>query len=236
MNQTLPYPSVSADPAQALLIPSRTEPAPLIVFFAGEDLAQSLKTACSRLRVPHFHLLLVSVNDWNSLLSVWPANDGKTVFAGHADVTRAFLQDHLLPWALSSLPQAPSSLWLGGYSLGGLYVLWDGLQSNQFEALLCISGSVWFPEFEAWAKKQPVPSSVKSIYFSLGTKEVKTANPQLQKTGEIMENLSLHFQQEKLLSTFVWNPGTHFTEIPRRIALGLSWTFSALEQHNNQDR
>lgn len=37
--------------------------------------------------------------------------------------------------------------------------------------------------------KQPVPRQLASVYFSLGTKEIRTGNPRLQKTGDIMETL-----------------------------------------------
>lgn len=226
MNRMLNYPGDAQDPVRADLVLAREDDVPLVVFFASGELLPQIRQACSRQSVPHFHLLLVNVNDWNALLSCWPARNGETFFAGHGDITRQFLETRLLPWALDHLPAKPDQIWLGGYSQGGLFALWAGLQSPQFQRLLCVSGSVWFEHFEEWAMKQPVGGQLKSVYFSLGTKEVKTGNPLLQKTGEIMETLCSHFQSRGIDSTLVWNPGTHFTEVPGRIARAIGWTFS----------
>lgn len=225
MNRILNYPASPQDPARADLVLAREADVPLVIFLASSDLLSQIRQACLRQHVPQFHLLLVNVSNWNALLSCWPARNGETLFAGHGDITRYFMKSSLLPWALENLPAKPAQIWLGGYSLGGLFALWAGLQSQEIQRILCVSGSVWFDHFEEWAMKQPVPRQLASVYFSLGTKEIRTGNPRLQKTGDIMETLCSHFQDLGVKSALIWNPGTHFTEVPGRIARGIEWTF-----------
>ena len=88
-----------------------------------------------------FHLLAVRVSRWNLDLSPWPAPAvfGNEDFGGGAENT---LRD-----ILSLLPDRPKRIFIGGYSLAGLFALWAGCRTDRFSGIAAASPSVWFPGF-----------------------------------------------------------------------------------------
>ncbi len=235
MNETQYWKNASADIQARLQIRSRSA-CPLVVLISHEDSVQPLLQACARQGTGRFHLLSIEVNSWDSDLTPWPADglEEGTRFGGQASTTAQVLEEQILPWAEQALPAAPSCRLLAGYSLGGLFALWAGLQSRVYDVLLCVSGSLWYPGFADWVLETPVPGQLQAVYFSLGKKEVRTRNPALQQTGEIMETLCRHFEAAGRKSTAIWNPGTHFTEVPWRLARALTWGLQ--ETGNAEDR
>lgn len=237
MNETLYWKNASAD-IQARLQIREKSACPLVVLISHEDSVQPLMQACARQGTGRFHLLSIEVNDWNADLTPWPADglEEGTRFGGQASRTAQVLEEQILPWAQQSLPAVPSCRVLAGYSLGGLFALWAGLQSSVFDVLLCVSGSLWYPGLADWVLQASVPEQIRAVYFSLGKKEVRSRNPALQQTGEIMETLCRHFEEAGVMSTAVWNPGTHFTEVPWRLARALYWGLQETGSAENRDR
>ena len=112
------------------------------------------------------------------------------------------------------------TLYIGGYSLSGLFALWSVYLTDIFSGIAAVSASVWFPGFYDYISDNVI--NTKSVYLSLGKKEEKTRNKVMSNVGNIMRDFY------SLLSTQVhsileWNDGNHFNEPDLRMAKGFSW-------------
>lgn len=165
-----------------------------------------------------FGFLAIKIDDWNKELSPWksPAVFGKEDFGDGASQTLQSLEEELIPYRKEG-----KLIYLGGYSLAGLFSLWCACKKNIFAGIAAVSPSVWFPGFKEYLKETGVQT--KTIYLSLGTKEEKTKNKVMAKVGhairEIYEDLN-----EKGCATFLeWNEGNHFSNPEKRTAKGFIW-------------
>ena len=116
-----------------------------------------------------FSLVAFLIKDWNQELTPWGASPvfGKTPFGDGAEKTLEFVTNQLL----TEVQENISHLILGGYSLAGLFALWAGFQTDQFEGIAAASPSVWYPQWIDYASEnKPL---AKSVYLSLGDKEEK---------------------------------------------------------------
>ena len=156
----------------------------------------------------------VFVDDWNRDLSPWPAPPvfGKTPFGGNAERTLAFLQAELLP----GLGADRKTVYLGGYSLAGLFALWAGAKTDAFAGIAAASPSVWYPDYLTYAGQNPILAP--KIYLSLGDKEEKTRNPVMAKVGDAIRALPDIFAQQGADCTLEWNEGNHFRDSDLRLA------------------
>ena len=136
-----------------------------------------------------FHLLAVRVSRWNLDLSPWPAPAvfGNEDFGGGAENT---LRD-----ILSLLPDRPKRIFIGGYSLAGLFALWAGCRTDRFSG----------------------------IYLSLGDREEKTRNPVMSRVGECIRATHALLARRGIPCTLVWNEGNHFRDPDLRTAKAFAW-------------
>ncbi|MBP3203909.1 MAG: esterase [Lachnospiraceae bacterium] len=182
-----------------------------------------------------FALAAFLIEDWNRELSPWEAPPvfGKEGFGAGAEETLRFIVDDLIPDVLgtdlgrnkagTAERAAERSLYLGGYSLAGLFSLWAAYQTDLFRGVAAVSPSVWFPGWEQYSRSHEVQAQ--RVYLSLGEKETKTRNPVMAKVGEEIRS------QYDLLSgaavcrdcVLEWNPGNHFVDSDRRTAKGFAW-------------
>ena len=100
-----------------------------------------------------FCLKAVRVKSWNRDLSPWPAPAvfGNEDFGGAAEETLGFLLRELPELTASSRPY--KRIYLGGYSLAGLFALWAGCRTDCFDGIAAASPSVWFPNFTDWLRE-----------------------------------------------------------------------------------
>ncbi|OLU37698.1 alpha/beta hydrolase-fold protein [Ileibacterium valens] len=202
------------------------ESAPLVIAIAFEKMDQALIEACQKIECRKFNLLSITNLQWDEELSPW-AHDPVVMindhFTGQAPELLKTMDEKIIPWTLSKLKEKPKTILISGYSMGGLFALYSLYNSNCFEGCACVSGSVWYPDFENYALSHQLASSVKAVYFSLGNKEAKVSNPFLQTTGQVMEKLCDHYQNSNVDSVFELNPGNHFTNPIQRLAKGIKW-------------
>ena len=167
-----------------------------------------------------FSIIAFHVTRWNDALSPWPAPPvfGKEGFAGKARETLDFIESALLPWARERFSAA--RLYLGGYSLSGLFALWAACQTDAFEGVAACSPSVWFPGWIEYA--QAYPPKAASVYLSLGDREEKTRNQTMARVGDCIRQQHA-LLQNALDCTLEWNPGNHFMDAPLRVAKGFAW-------------
>ena len=173
----------------------------------AEELSHALKGGAP------FALALYAVEDWNTL-SPWAVED----FPGGGQTTLQRLEA-----ALTSLPPAYANLpvYIGGYSLAGLFALWAIHESRCFSGCAAVSGSFWYPGLVDYVKSAPLSPEAK-IYLSLGKKEHKSRNALMRTVNGCLNSLYEHYAP-RCHCKLEWNEGNHFTEPMERMRKGFAW-------------
>lgn len=169
-----------------------------------------------------FSLVAFMIEDWNQELTPWAAPPvfGKIPFGNGAEKTLEFITSQLLPEVKDNIPH----LILGGYSLAGLFALWAGYQTDQFEGIVAASPSVWYPQWIDYAaEKSPL---VQSVYLSLGDKEEKAKNQVMAQVGNAIRKQHELLNGQKVNTTLEWNVGNHFVDSEKRTAKGFAWVLN----------
>lgn len=180
-----------------------------------------------------FTLVAFLVDDWNEELSPWnaPAVFGREDFGSGAGKTLSFITEHLLPELNRSYASTEKKrIFIGGYSLSGLFALWVAHQTDIFSGVAAVSPSVWFPGWIQYTESHNIQTP--NVYLSLGNKEEKTRNETMATVGE-----NIRRQYELLINTktvskceLEWNSGNHFADPERRTAKGFAWLLNAFDQ------
>ena len=170
-----------------------------------------------------FLLAAVEVDQWNTDLSPWQAPPvfGKEAFGAGAEDTLSFLQREVLPSLAEQAYDGARTVFLGGYSLAGLFALWSACRTEQFAGIAAVSPSVWFPDFRKYMAAHPVLAE--AVYLSLGEKEEKTRSPVMSQVGDSIRQIHVLLQKQAVSSVLEWNPGNHFREPDLRMAKGFAW-------------
>ena len=177
----------------------------------------------------NFSFVAFKIEDWNSELTPWemPLLRGKGNFGDGAAGTLEFIKNDLIP-SLSeyiSTENKEIKYILGGYSLAGLFSLWNGYQTDIFEGIAAVSPSVWY---KGWIEYVGAgkPLSEK-IYLSLGDTEEKTKHQILSKIGEnIRKQYEILEKSENVKTVLEWNEGNHFQNPDIRTAKGFLWVMN----------
>ena len=166
-----------------------------------------------------FRLITVKVNNWNTDLSPWEAPPvfGNTRFGKGATETLSLLTKSIIP----SLGCSRAELFIGGYSLSGLFALWAACNTSIFKGVVAASPSAWFPGFVDYVKNNPVRTQ--AVYLSLGDTEEKTRNPVMATVGNAMRELCEIISGQGVECTLEWNEGNHFRNPDLRTAKGFSY-------------
>ena len=166
-----------------------------------------------------FRLITVKVNNWNTDLSPWEAPPvfGNTRFGKGATETLSLLTKSIIP----SLGCSRAELFIGGYSLSGLFALWAACNTSIFKGVVAASPSAWFPGFVDYVKNNQVRTQ--AVYLSLGDKEEKTRNPVMATVGNAMRELCEIISGKGVECTLEWNEGNHFRNPDLRTAKGFSY-------------
>ena len=211
------------------LYPAADPAAPLVADVEFQENGADILAAARAAGAPDFHLLTVSGLNWDEDLSPWPSRpvvSKEDHFTGQASVFADFLTRQALAWALEALPQADRRLILAGYSMAGLFALYAATRTSRFEALVSCSGSLWFPDFEAYARTTPFVRDPRSIYLSLGDKESKVKSPVLQTTEPVTRSLADFYADQGIQTVYVAEKGNHFKDPAGRLGRGIAWTLT----------
>ena len=116
-----------------------------------------------------FVMAAFAIGDWEVELTPWhdPAVSKRQAVGEHAGETLRYVTDTLIPYLYQEYGKLP--IVLGGYSLGGLFSLWSGSESDCFAAIAAMSPSVWIAGWQDYARQHPVKSPY--VYLSLGDSE-----------------------------------------------------------------
>lgn len=169
-----------------------------------------------------FCLIAVKVDDWNIDLSPWPepAVFGDEDFGEGAPETLKFLLENVLvPDDLETTPGR--RIYLGGYSLAGLFALWAGCQTDAFDGIAAASPSVWFPGFAEYLRNN-IPQT-KAVYLSLGDREERTRHPLMSQVGNAIRSTYEFLKESGMDCVLEWNKGNHFKNPDLRTAKAFAW-------------
>ena len=175
-----------------------------------------------------FCLKAVKVKDWNYDLSPWPAPAvfGEEDFGDGAAETLRFLQDEILSGPDREAPKTPGRVFLGGYSLSGLFALWAGYQTDCFDGIAAASPSIWFPGFTGYMRQNRIGTG--TVYLSLGDREERTRNPVMAQVGYAIRDAEAILREAGISCTLEWNRGNHFKEPDLRTAKAFAWLMRSL--------
>ena len=169
-----------------------------------------------------FCLIAVKVDDWNKDLSPWPepAVFGDEDFGEGAPETLKFLLENVLvPDDLETTPGR--RIYLGGYSLAGLFALWAGCQTDAFDGIAAASPSVWFPGFAEYLRNN-IPQT-KAVYLSMGDREERTRHPLMSQVGNAIRSTYEFLKESGMDCVLEWNKGNHFKNPDLRTAKAFAW-------------
>ena len=158
------------------------------------------------------------VENWSDELSPWtaPPAFGGSGFGGRAGETLRFVTEDLIP-ALGT----GKRVFLGGYSMAGLFSLWAGAEYDGFAGIAGVSPSVWFTGWRAYARQKPLRAG--AVYLSLGVKEENTKTPGNSPSGECIRELAESLSAAGTPHILEWNPGGHFSDPTGRTARAFAW-------------
>lgn len=171
-------------------------------------------------------ILLISISSpaWFRDFSPWKharVFKGGEDFDGKADDYLKFLLEEILPYLKDKYQINPTSYYLAGYSLSGLFALYAACNTDIFKGVISASGSLWYPDFIAYLKEHPIQTD--NIYLSIGDSESNTKNPYLSKGLQChFEALDIFNHQSKNV-IFDLNHGGHFIENDIRVIKGIDW-------------
>ena len=167
----------------------------------------------------NFCLKAVRVNSWNTDLSPWPAPAvfGDEDFGEGASRTLEILLREIIPEILSE----NEKIYLGGYSLAGLFALWAAYQTDFFEGIAAASPSIWFPGFTDYMRANTLQAG--AVYLSLGDREERTKNPFMSQVGNAIRDGYAVLRNAGINCTLEWNKGNHFKNPDLRTAKAFAW-------------
>ncbi|MCR5392816.1 MAG: hypothetical protein K6E65_05865 [Olsenella sp.] len=179
--------------------------------------------------MPPMALVAIAPKSWGSDLTPWPAPPtfrGGRPYEGLSGTQLDLLERAVIPQAKALLAQhgmAPSFSALAGYSLAGLFAAWAATQSDAFERVASVSGSLWYPDFAQYVAGSSPRSAVRHAYFSLGDAEPHTRNRAMRPVLEDTRLVAQMFEQAGVTTRFEINPGNHFVDEDLRTARGIRW-------------
>lgn len=170
----------------------------------------------------NFCLTAVKVNNWNGDLSPWPAPAvfGKEEFDGGAAKTLEYLLRKEMPDA-DTVGSSGKRVFIGGYSLAGLFAIWAGYQTNRFDGIAAASPSIWFPRFTEYMRENKMHAD--AVYLSLGDREERTKNPVMAQVGTAIRDAENILRDAGKNCILEWNKGNHFQEPDIRTAKAFAW-------------
>lgn len=116
---------------------------------------------------------------------------------------------------------AAKRIFIGGYSLAGLFALWAGYQTDCFDGIAAASPSIWFPSFLEYMRENKIQTD--AVYLSLGDREERTRNQVMAQVGNAIRT-GFRLLKDSGTDCFLeWNEGNHFKEPDLRTAKAFAW-------------
>lgn len=164
--------------------------------------------------------------DWNRDLSPWFAPKvfrGGEDFSGGADAFLQNISESVIPFVENKLYITNCKRIIAGYSLAGLFAVYAFYKSSLFCSGASVSGSLWFDDFLAFAKREKFCRAPERFYFSVGDREKNTKNPRMAAVEDCTKLTVELFRSRGVPTLFELNPGGHFSEPNARLAKGIAF-------------
>ena len=194
------------------------------VGYAVMDQAEA-QAVWSMLKEPKPVLAAVSGVDWNRELSPWPAPkvfQGSGDFGGGGPAFLNMLTGQIVPLVEAQLSIAPVYRTIAGYSLAGLFALWSVFQTDVFDRVASVSGSLWFDGFMDYMSASAPSNGLRQVYLSLGDREKNARNQRMAAVEDCTRRAAELLREWNIPIILEMNPGGHFQDIPGRIARGIN--------------
>ena len=179
------------------------------------------------------NIVAISGMKWNDDLTPWKApalNPKEEDFKGKAKNFLSSLLSDLFINTEQSLRLNHPKRHLIGISLSGLFTLWASTETNKFNSVASISGSLWYDGFVEWFKEQELHAD--RYFLSLGNKEVKSKNERLASVESCTEATLQIIRDKNKEITFITDEGNHFEFFRERIEKAIS---SSICSNNNEN-
>ena len=179
------------------------------------------------------NIVAISGMKWNDDLTPWKApalNPKEEDFKGRAKNFLSSLLSDLFINTEQSLRLNHPKRHLIGISLSGLFALWASTETNKFNSVASISGSLWYDGFVEWFKEQELHAD--RYFLSLGNKEVKSKNERLASVESCTEATLQIIRDKNKEITFITDEGNHFDFFRERIEKAIS---SSICSNNNEN-
>ena len=202
---------------------------PVIILntFSGEG--NKVWEECQKLNAKDFILVAISKMSWSNDLTPWecpPLYKGDSYCKGYADDYLELIENEIIPKAedfiTNELHKEIEYFGVAGYSLGGLFALYSGYKTDIFKRIASASGSMWYPNFAEYVKKNEISKKIDKIYLSLGNKE-KNSKIEILKTVEDKTKEIYYYLSNNINTTYEENQGNHFQDGILRMAKGIKW-------------
>ena len=179
------------------------------------------------------NIVAISGMKWNDDLTPWKApalNPKEEDFKGRAKNFLSSLLSDLFINTEQSLRLNHPKRHLIGISLSGLFALWASTETNKFNSVASISGSLWYDGFVEWFMEQELHAD--RYFLSLGNKEVKSKNERLASVESCTEATLQIIRDKNKEITFITDEGNHFDFFRERIEKAIS---SSICSNNNEN-
>ena len=198
--------------------------APLVIVNTFQGDGHEVYESMQQIKSIPIVLAVISDIDWNDEMTPWecpPMFKGDSPCTGGADGYIRKLEDKIVPAILAELNGQPSFVAIAGYSLGGLFAIYSLYKTDIFSRAVSASGSMWFPGFLDFVRKNEMLVKPERVYFSLGDKEAKTRNQMLRTVEDNTKEICELIKNNGIESIFEMNEGNHFKDADLRLAKGI---------------
>ncbi len=197
---------------------------PLIVFNTYEGDGKSIYEKTIEISSLEFNFLVVGNLNWDDDMTPWycpPLSESDTPCTGGADKYLSILINDIIPNAKMKLNGNPNFIGISGYSLAGLFAIYSIYNTDIFDRVASMSGSLWFPDFIKYCMSNKMKKVPNKIYFSLGDKEASVKNKMLKTVQANTESLFKYYKNLGIDVTYELNQGNHFKDADIRSAKGI---------------
>lgn len=207
------------------LYPAERGDAPLIILNSFSGDGRDVVDAMKEIGCGECSLASVGDLNWDHEMSPWycpPLRQEDSSCTGGADEYLEVLISGILPEIRGKIQGDPAFIGIAGYSLAGLFALYALYQTDVFSRAASMSGSLWYPDFRAYADRHELKRKPDRLYFSVGDKEARTRNHMLRTVQENTEYLVACYRRMGIPAEYELNEGNHFKDAALRSAKGIA--------------
>lgn len=175
-------------------------------------------------RFPNVTFAAIDGIDWNRDLSPWPAKAvfrGQPDFVGGAGEYLRELTECIVPKVEEQLEYVPARRILAGYSMAGMFAIYAGVNSDRFDTVASVSGSLWYPNFARYVEQAGFLP--RCAYFSVGEREKLGRNTAFHSIETGTQRICSCLCERGVQTIFELNSGGHFDDVQDRMARAVEW-------------